>query len=80
MCAGCDRSPRPISKECEVAEKKEEIPLKYVDRRVVERYLKRGLLDEKEYARYLKALEDVSEAAGKVETEFAEAEQLGPVR
>jgi hypothetical protein len=63
-----------------VAEKKEEIPLKQLDRRVVERYLKRGLLDEKEYARYLKSLEDVSEAAGKIETEFETSEQLGPTR
>ena len=63
-----------------MADKKEELPLKYLDRRVVERYLKRGLLDEKEYARYLKALEDVSGSAGKVETEFAQAEQLGPTR
>jgi pantothenate kinase len=57
-----------------VAEKKEEIPIQYLDRRVVERYLKKGLLDEKDYQRYLKALEDLTAKAGSVETE------LGPTR
>jgi pantothenate kinase len=63
-----------------VTEKKEDIPLRYLDRRVVERYLKKGLLDEKEYARYLKSLEDLAENAGSVETEFTSVGELGPTR
>jgi len=63
-----------------VAEKKEEIPVRYLDRRVVERYLKKGLLDEKEYQRYLKSLEDLTEKAGSVETEFTSVGELGPTR
>jgi hypothetical protein len=47
---------------------------------VVERYMKRGLLDEKEYHRYLKSLTDLAEQAGSVETEFTEVEGLGPTR
>ena len=47
---------------------------------MVERYIKRGLLDEKEYARHLKALEDLAEQAGSVETEFTSDGELGPSR
>ena len=47
-----------------MADKKDEIPLRYLDRRVVERYIKKGLLDEKEYQRRLKALDDLAENAG----------------
>ena len=63
-----------------MAEKKDEIPIRYLDRRVVERYIKKGLLDEKEYQRHLKALEDVSERASNVETEFTSVGELGPTR
>jgi dephospho-CoA kinase len=63
-----------------VSEKKEETPLRYLDRRVVERYLKRGQLDEKEYQRHLKSLEDLSEKAGSVETAFDNDGELGPTR
>ncbi len=63
-----------------MADKKDEIPIQYLDRRVVERYIKRGLLDEKEYARHLKALEDLAEQAGSVETEFTSDGELGPSR
>jgi len=63
-----------------VAEKKEEIPSRYLDRRVVERYIKKGLLDEKEYHRYLKSLDDLAEKAGSVETEFTEGGEIGPTR
>jgi hypothetical protein len=63
-----------------VPDKKDEIPIQYLDRRVVERYIKRGLLDEKEYARHLKALEDLAEKAGNVETEFTSDGELGPSR
>jgi hypothetical protein len=67
-------------KELAVADKKDEIPIQYLDRRVVERYIKRGLLDEKEYARHLKALDDLAEKAGNVETEFTSDGELGPSR
>ena len=63
-----------------MSEHQKEIPARYLDRRVVERYLKRGLLDEKEYHRYLKSLEDLAEKAGSVETEFTSVEGLGPTR
>lgn len=63
-----------------MTEKKEEIPTRYLDRRVVERYIKRGLLDEKEYARHLKSLADLADQAGSVETEFTSDGELGPTR
>lgn len=63
-----------------MAEKEKEIPVKYLDRRVVERYIKRGLLDEKEYSRYLKSLDDLAEKAGNVETEFTSVDGIGPTR
>lgn len=63
-----------------MSEKEKEIPVRYLDRRVVERYIKRGALDEKEYHKLLKALPDLAESAGSVETEFTEVEGLGPAR
>lgn len=63
-----------------MSDKKEEIPARYLDRRVVERYIKKGLLDEKEYHRHLKALEDLAEKAGSVETAFTSVGELGPTR
>jgi hypothetical protein len=63
-----------------VADKQHEIPTKYLDRRVVERYLRKGLLDDKEYARILKSLPDLGERAVKVETEFTPTGEIGPAR
>ena len=63
-----------------MAEKRDELSTKYLDRRVVERYIKKGLLEEKEYARLLKALPDLADKAAKVETEFSSADELGPAR
>jgi hypothetical protein len=63
-----------------VADKQHEIPTKFLDRRVVERYLRKGLLDEKEYARILKSLPDATEKAVKVDTEFTPAAEIGPAR
>lgn len=63
-----------------MAEKQHDLSSKHLDRRVVERYIKKGLLDEKEYARLLKALPDLSEKAAKVETDFSSADELGPAR
>jgi len=64
----------------QVADKQHELPLKYLDRRVVERYVKKGLVDEKEYARLLKTLPDLQEKASTVDTEFTTADELGPAR
>jgi hypothetical protein len=64
----------------QVADKQHDLPLKYLDRRVVERYIKKGLVDEKEYARLLKTLPDLAEKAAKVETDFTSADELGPAR
>ena len=63
-----------------MAEKEKEFPIQWLDRRVVERYIKKGLIDEKEYARHLKMLADTAEKAGAVETEFASLGELGPTR
>ena len=63
-----------------MAEKRDELSSKYLDRRAVERYIKKGLLDEKEYARLLKALPDLAEKAEKVETDFSSTDELGPAR
>jgi len=52
----------------------ETIENKLVDRRVVQRYLKKGLLDEKELEQYLKRLPDVAEAAVPVESEIEHVE------
>ncbi len=63
-----------------MAEKHGEIDPRHLDRRVVERYLKKGLLDEKEYQKYLKSLPDLAETADKIDTEFASGDDLGPTR
>ena len=47
---------------------------------MVERYIKKGLLDEKEYQRHLKSLDDLAEKASDVETEFTTLGELGPSR
>lgn len=63
-----------------MADKQHELPLKYLDRRVVERYIKKGVIDDKEYARLLKSLPDLTERAARVETDFTSADELGPAR
>ncbi len=59
---------------------KETLPSKYLDRRVVERYIKKGMVDEKEYGRLLKSLPDLAEAAAKIDTELTSVGELGPAR
>jgi hypothetical protein len=39
-----------------------------IDRRVVKRYVRKGIVDEKEYAAYLKALPDLADQALSVES------------
>jgi hypothetical protein len=63
-----------------VADKQHEYPVRYLDRRVVERYLKKGLLDDKEYQKILKSLPDLAEKATKIETEFQTEGEIGPAR
>lgn len=46
-----------------------------VDKRVVHRYLRKGIVDEKEWERHLKALPDVAEQAVPVEASI-EGEDL----
>ncbi len=41
---------------------------KVVDQRVVKRYVRKGIVDEKEYAAHLKALPDLSDQALSVES------------
>ena len=41
---------------------------KQIDRRVVQRYLRKGIVDEKEYAAWLKALPDLADDALPVES------------
>jgi hypothetical protein len=41
---------------------------KVIDRRVVKRYVRKGIVDEKEYAAYLKALPDLADQALSVES------------
>jgi hypothetical protein len=55
----------------------ETLETKLYDKRVVQRYVRKGRLDEKEHDRYLKALPDLEDRAIPVESEFedtAEAE------
>lgn len=44
------------------------IDIKFLDRRTIERYLRSGQIDEKEYEKYLKALPDSADKATPVET------------
>jgi hypothetical protein len=44
-----------------------EIEIKLVDRRTAPRYLRKGVLDEKDYEKYLKSLPDVADQAVPVE-------------
>jgi len=47
---------------------------KLIDKRVARRYVRKGLLDEKDYERYLKSLPDVADQAVPVESEVEHVE------
>jgi hypothetical protein len=47
---------------------------KIVDQRVAQRYIRKGLLDVKDYERYLKGLPDVADQAVPVESEVEHVE------
>ena len=59
-----------------MADKQHDPPVRQLDRRVVERYVKKGILDEKEYHRYLKALPDLAALQANIDQEH----QLGFLR
>jgi hypothetical protein len=47
---------------------------KLVDKRVAQRYIRKGLLEEKDFEQYLKRLPDVSDQAVEVESEIEHVE------
>ena len=47
---------------------------KIIDKRVARRYVRKGLLDEKDFEKYLKALPDVADQAVPVESEVEHVE------
>lgn len=55
------------------------LDLKKLDNRLVQRYLRKGLLEQKDYDAYLKTLPDVADQAASVEAAFepSDAPQLG---
>lgn len=63
-----------------MADKHPELDIKLLDRRVVERYMKKGMVDEKEFNRHLKALPDLNDKSVKVDTIFDVGGELGPSR
>ena len=52
------------------------IDLKLLDKRTAERYIARGLLDEKEWEKHLKSLEDSEQKGAAVETSMAGDEEF----
>ena len=44
-----------------------ELENKFVDRRTVTRYLRKGIVDEKDFEKYLKALPDLADQAVPIE-------------
>ena len=49
-----------------------EIDARYSDKRTAERYIKLGMIDEKDYEKHLKALPDVAEKGERVQAEADE--------
>ena len=47
---------------------------KIIDKRVARRYVRKGILDEKDFEKYLKALPDVADQAVPVESEVEHVE------
>jgi hypothetical protein len=52
------------------------IDLKLLDKRTAERYIAMGLLDEKEWEKHLKSLEDLADKAQPIETSMSEDEDF----
>jgi len=53
----------------------ENIEIKLIDKRVAQRYVRKGRLDEKEWERHLKALPDLADQAIPVESEFEDLDE-----
>ncbi len=51
-----------------------ELENKHVDKRVAPRYVRKGIVDEKEYEKFLKSLPDLAEQAVPVESSMAHIE------
>ena len=49
---------------------------KLVDKRVAQRYVRKGKVDEKEYEKFLKALPDLADQAMPIEASMSGAEEL----
>lgn len=56
-----------------------ELDLNKIDRRIVERLVKKGQLTDKDYERHLKSLPDLTDEAEPIATEL-ESVTLGPSR
>jgi len=52
-----------------------DIETRHLDKRVAQRYLRKGKVDEKEYERHLKALPDLADQAVPVESEFEDLDE-----
>jgi hypothetical protein len=53
-----------------------EIENKLIDRRTAPRYLRKGILDEKDYEKYLKALPDLADQAVPIEAAMENDDDL----
>ncbi len=49
-----------------------ELDVRYSDKRTAERYIKLGMIDEKDYEKHLKALPDVAEKGERLQAEADE--------
>ena len=49
-----------------------DIDVRYSDKRTAERYIKLGMIEEKDYEKHLKALPDVAEKGDRVQAEADE--------
>ncbi len=48
----------------------DDIDRRLVDKRVAQRYVKKGVLDEKEYEKYVKSLPDLADKAVPIESDL----------
>ncbi len=54
-----------------------ELENKHVDKRVAHRYVRKGIVDDKEYEKFLKSLPDLAEQAVPVEASMTHVEVEG---
>jgi hypothetical protein len=55
----------------------DETDRKLLDKRVAQRYLRKGVLDEKDYEKHLKGLPDLADQAVPVESDLEASAELG---